>query len=112
MPSLNLIVIRARDIEVTGDYYRALGCRFEKHRHGNGPEHLSCQFNGLVFEIYPATDKSPPESTRLGFKVDSITSVVETAGAPVASPTADSEWGLRAVVKDPDGRKVELTEKA
>jgi predicted enzyme related to lactoylglutathione lyase len=35
---------------------------------------------------------------------------VQQLGAAVVSPPADSPWGLRAVLADPDGHRVEITE--
>jgi hypothetical protein len=49
----NLLVIRASQPERLANFYSAMGLRFERERHGNGPEHLTCSLNGFVFEIYP-----------------------------------------------------------
>jgi lactoylglutathione lyase len=52
-------------------------------------------------------------STRLGFQVSSVDTVVcelKKYGASIVSPPADSEWGRRAIVADPDGHRVELTQ--
>lgn len=63
-------------------------------------------------EIYPAN--SPHEvddSTRLGFEIDDVESIVgllRDQGVEVVSDLRQSQWGLRAVVKDPDDRSVEL----
>ena len=70
---LNLVVIRSQDIEKLASFYSAMGFRFVRHRHGSGPEHLSCSFGTAIFEIYPAA--SPSESTtgtRLGFVVPAL----------------------------------------
>ncbi|HEX7861109.1 MAG TPA: VOC family protein [Verrucomicrobiae bacterium] len=90
--------------------------RFTKHRHGNGPEHLSATLGQTVFEIYPAT--TPTEnttSTRLGFTVPDLTKTLNQLrelGTTVLTEAAQTEFGLRAVVKDFEGHKVELYEAA
>ena len=112
---LNLVVIRARDIDRLATFYSVLGCNFAKHRHGDGPEHLSSEAGGIVFEIYRA--KKPEDSTtsaRLGFNVPSLTKTLEdlrNLGAAVVVEPADTPFGRRAVVKDFEGHKVELYEK-
>lgn len=107
---LNLVVIRSPDIDRTARCYEALGLVFEKHRHGKGPEHYACEQDGTVFEIYPGE----LDTVRIGFSVVSLTDVIERwtqAGGAISLPPRDSEWGRRAVVTDPDGRKVELLER-
>jgi lactoylglutathione lyase len=113
-PTLNLAVIRSSDIHRSAAFYRLLGLTFELHRHGNGPEHYSYQNRGAVFEIYPATTEGVNAELRIGFavtSVDSVVCVLESGGTNVISPPKDSPWGRRAVVEDPDGYKIELTER-
>ena len=111
-PIFNLIVLRSPHIGRAVRFYEALGLDFDKHRHGNGPEHYASEHGGVVFEIYPLGSKhSSTTSTRIGFAVDDVDSVVEhleEAGGQVVSPPTDSEWGRRAVIKDLDGHTVEL----
>lgn len=90
----------------------ALGLRFERERHGDGPEHLCAKSGELVFEVYPSRDETEPH-TRLGFEVDDIDRVVrdiEQVGGRVVKAPSASPWGIRAVVEDPDGHRVELTQ--
>ncbi len=114
MARLNLVVIRARDTARLADFYTRLGLTFEKHRHGSGPEHFASENAGCVFEIYPLRpDASPPQELRLGFVVDDVRQTVErltAVGAGLVSAPAESSWGLRAVIQDIEGHKVELTE--
>ncbi len=112
MPELNLIVIWSDDMERSAQFYWSLGLTFTKHRHGNGPEHYACEANGCVFEIYPRrSDKDSTASVRLGFRVkdvDNLARELMVAGIKIVTEPADSEWGRRAVVEDPDGHRVEL----
>ena len=111
---LNLVVIRSVVLNTSERFYRELGLFFEREKHGNGPEHLAtgAEAGGVVFEIYPlGTKHQPTTSTRLGFGVDDVDSymgrIAELGGSIISEPK-DSEWGRRAVIKDPDGHTIEL----
>jgi len=113
-PLLNLVVIRSADLDRAERFYRVLGLAFGRHRHGSGPEHLAAgpYAGGYVFEIYPANPKAGPTSgVRIGFNMDAVDPYLEAlveAGGTIIQTPADSEWGRRAVVADPDGHRVEL----
>jgi predicted enzyme related to lactoylglutathione lyase len=110
--ALNLVVIRSADPERSAAFYARIGLRFSQHRHGTGPEHLSAELPGAVFEIYPMSHETPStQGTRIGFRVPSVDAAITALSDypnAVVTPARDSEWGRRAVVKDPDGHKVEL----
>lgn len=112
---LSLVVIRAQDIDRLASFYSALGFRFAKHRHGKGPEHLRATIGETVFEIYPSNGANESTaSTRLGFSVPSLTTALgqlRGLNATVLAEPSETEFGLRAVVKDFEGHKVELYEK-
>ena len=113
MPRLNLVVLRCKDIDQAASFYAELGLQLEKHAHGAGPLHYACEQAGIVFELYPASEKSPAtKSTRIGFVVDDVDARVQAlgeVGGKIVTPPADSRWGRRAVVRDIDGHTVELT---
>jgi len=109
---LNLVVIRVADLERAKRFYELLGLQFIRHRHDKGPEHLSAELAGIVFELYLQTDKSgSTQGIRLGFNVTNLDQVMGFLSLEriVAHPH-DSPWGRRAVVTDPDGHKIELVE--
>lgn len=112
---LKLIVIRARDVQKLASFYSALGFSFVRHRHGNGPEHLSATIGEAVFEIYPAS--GPEENTtatRLGFSVPALGATLQSLralNATVLAEPSQTPFGHRAIVKDFEGHKVELYEK-
>lgn len=114
--ALNLVVLRSADMERAADFYSRLGLRFSLHRHGKGPEHFAAEVAGSVFEIYPLSPGGPSSSgARIGFSVVSLDDALEAlADFPdaVVSPAADSPWGRRAVVADPDGHRVELVQRS
>ncbi len=111
---INLVVIRAADMERAARFYRLLGLSFVKHRHGKGAEHYASETGPVVFEIYPSQNETESDSSlRIGFRVASVDEVVvalQDAGAVIVSPAKDSPWGRRAVMYDPDGYRVELTQ--
>jgi lactoylglutathione lyase len=110
--TLRLIVLRSPDMERTARFYELLGIHFERERHGSGPEHLAGQVGSTVLEIYPQADGSDSVGVRLGFgvpSVDAVVAAVSEAGENVVSTPQSSPWGYRAVVADPDGRRVEIT---
>src|SRR5215510_3789320 len=75
---LNLLVIRAVDIDRAVHFYEQLGLHFDKQQHGNGPEHYSADLGTTVFEIYPYKEGSKTtEGVRLGFIVESLSELME-----------------------------------
>ena len=111
---LNLLVIRVANLAKSRAFYEALGLSFNEERHGSGPIHLSAQLDGSVLELYPMTSSSPTTTgTRFGllaFGIDGIVDRALTAGGSLVTAAADSPWGRRVVVADPDGHKIELVE--
>lgn len=113
MIQLNLLVIKTNQVEKVHHFYQQLGLHFTHHRHGKGPLHYAAEMNGLVFEIYPLPQASAEvdKSTRLGFTVQKLAAILPQLDASaIISLPQQREWGYTALVKDPDGRKVELTE--
>lgn len=112
--SLNLVVFRVADLARAADFYSAFGLTFEKHAHGKGPEHLAADLGSTVFELYPQVgDEGSTKNVRVGFRVDDadlVLSRLQEKGALVISPLKDSQWGRRAVIDDPFGHRIEITE--
>lgn len=116
-PRLNLVVLRVADIERSAAFYQLLGLTFTRHTHGSGPEHFASESAGFVFELYPASPSQPvTKSTRIGFAVAAVnelaTKLSSFTGAKLVTSPHDCEWGRRAVVADPDGHRIELTQSA
>ena len=70
----------------------------------------------MVIEVYPLPEDAGPvdPSTRLGFAVEDVAEVfraLEGIGAKIVTPPKETAWGLQGVVKDPDGRSVEVTQR-
>jgi hypothetical protein len=110
--SLKLLVLKTSQVDRLRAFYRYLGIDLTEERHGTGPLHHAGQVGDVVLEIYPLPDGGTADTTiRLGFAVDRLSEVVQAlreARAVIASEPTQTVWGLRAVVRDPDGRIVEL----
>ena len=108
--SLKLIVLKTPQLDSVRGFYTRMGFQFVEEQHGSGPVHFSAPLGDGILEIYPLQEgASADSSTRLGFGVSDLPAVIETLArhAEVHGPKK-TPWGLRAVVKDPDGRSVEL----
>ena len=114
--NLNLLVLRTRNPKGLSSFYEQLGVKFEYHQHGNGAWHYSSDVEGIVFEIYPLlrNQKNVDKSLRLGFSINNLDKKIiklQQLGIEIVSLPKRSEWGYFAVIKDLDGRKIELKEK-
>lgn len=111
---LSLVVIRSVNLEKSIKFYQMLGLNFAKHRHGNGLEHFASRIGQVTFEIYPQTARMEVTTgTRLGFQVldlDAIVIELQKEDVIFITKPSMSEWGRRAVVVDPDGHRIELTQ--
>lgn len=113
-PAPNLIVLRAQDLDAARRFYEALGLAVELERHGAGPAHLAAVQGGVVVEVYPR--RGPADSTaatRVGFRVSDLAATLErvtAAGGVLVQGPRPSPWGRRAVLRDPEGHTVELSE--
>ena len=113
---LTLLVIRSAIPEQLAEFYKRLGMTFEYHRHGNGPYHYSGHIGPTLLEIYPLAKEQvkPDKNLRLGLAVDSFDAVIVELKAQaitfLQAPTL-TEWGLMAIIADPEGRKIELYKK-
>jgi lactoylglutathione lyase len=109
-PSIRLLVSAKTEAMLAS--YTAIGVRFQQEQHGAGPIHYSAQLGGTVFELYPLGGKDITDTTtRFGFTVGDLTKTLDQLKLLNAAVTREPEataWGQRAVVRDPDGRSVEL----
>ncbi len=108
---LNLLVLKTQRLEELKSFYTLLGMKFILEKHGKGPQHYAAVLdNGLVFEIYPHTEQIPPEQKiRLGFLVKDTVQITQSLGLLVNHVWENGY--LKATVRDPDGRAVELTQR-
>lgn len=111
--TLKLLVLKTSELERMRGFYGLLGVEFAPERHGNGPLHYAGMVGSTVFELYPLpTGAAAVASTpRLVFVVADVNRVMrqlESFGVTIVSGPRQTQWGMRAVVEDPDGRTVEI----
>ena len=114
--SLTLLVLKTRQVEQVRVFYQALGIELFEEQHGKGPVHFAGRVGDVVIEVYPLPGDGAPvdSSTRLGFAVENLAEVVQALqgiGTKIVTAHQETAWGFQAVVRDPDGRAVELTQK-
>jgi catechol 2,3-dioxygenase-like lactoylglutathione lyase family enzyme len=114
------LVLYARDLAETRRFYETLGLGFVEERHGDGPVHYACDFQGMVLELYPGVRSADPpkpcgnmalvlftgefdkvlvETIAIGRKATSVGMYIKSLGLRAAS------------FRDPDGRLVRLLER-
>ncbi len=117
MIEINLIVLRTSNPKDLAEFYSQLGIKFIYHQHGTGSWHYSSEIKKLVFEIYPLlkNQEEADKSLRLGFEVQELDALIlklKKKKVEILREPKESEWGYFAIVKDLDGRKIELKESA
>ena len=108
--SLTLLVLKTPQVDRLRMFYATLGIELNEEQHEKGPIHYAGRIGELVLEVYPSS-ASVDSSTRLGFAVENLAetlAALHAIGAPHVTQARQTSWGHRAVVRDPDGRAVEL----
>ncbi|MCR9143587.1 MAG: VOC family protein [bacterium] len=103
---LSLLVVYCEDLEVSLQYYDALGLNFVQEQHGKGPVHYSTEIGDCVLELYPATSRSGP--TRFGLDIKEPADAIarlRAAGFDIG------EWkaGAPMILTDPSGNKIHIS---
>jgi lactoylglutathione lyase len=110
--SLSLLVLKTQQLEKLRAFYSTVGIEFCEEQHGDGPTHFAGKVGGAILEIYPLPEGGQVDSsTRIGFFVEDIGFVLESLWRNEfceLKKVKQTQWGYRAVVRDPDGRAVEL----
>lgn len=118
------LILFAADVERTAAFYRALGLALEPERHGDGPVHHTVALGPTHVAIFGAHDDRagaaggiPHRSAGAQFfgltvpDLDAAFTAATGLGAVVEQEPSTKPWGRRALVRDPDGRVVELFER-
>jgi hypothetical protein len=112
--SVNLLVLRCKDVESTRAFYEKVGLTFTKEKHGAGPEHYAWENNNFVLELYPLAENQSPDNVRLGFSTpllaDVSGNVLHRSDVTVLKPPYATADRVVMLLQDPDGRKVEISQ--
>jgi lactoylglutathione lyase len=113
---LKLSVIRSSQPEQLAGFYTLFGLSFSYQKHGSSPMHYSAINGSTVFEIYPfrKNQAGTDPDLRLGFGLDNFEETIRALKEQqifLAAAPMQTAFGYRAVVTDPDGRKIELYKK-
>jgi lactoylglutathione lyase len=97
-------------------FYQTLGIDLAQEQHGKAPAHFAGRAGVMVIEVYPLPDDGSPvdSSIRLGFAVENVAEIIrapEGIGTKIVTSPKETPWGLQVVVRDPNGRSVELTQR-
>ena len=114
-PKLSFLTFYSLDPQVTATFYGEFGIGFQSEKHGKGPLHYSFESNGLIVEIYPATEHTKQRQTAtLGFEVNDADEAAQIAARndyEILALPRETSLGKRVIVADPDGRHVFLYSK-
>jgi len=116
-PSFKLLVLRTSSPDKLREFYECLGLSFDQEQHGKGPIHFAAAMGDAIVEIYPLNSDVaiPNTEMRLGFAVsdlDLVIAALRARSTSFRSEARSTPWGTRAIVHDPDGRTIELYQKA
>lgn len=120
MPYLDALVLTCADLDAARAFYAALGLPLEAEDHGEGPLHYACELGPVHFALFAAREEGAAPgrgqagAVLPGFQVASVEEAYAAAlaaGGQAVQEPADFPWGRRALVRDPDGRVVELNRK-
>jgi lactoylglutathione lyase len=120
---LGSLILFSERVEDVAAFYRALGLPLESEQHGDGPVHHTCSLGPTHFAIFAARSSASAAQTAdhrgagaqfFGLTVDDLGAAFAVSrehGAEVVQEPKSYPWGRRALVRDPDGRVVELFER-
>ncbi|HUP13445.1 MAG TPA: VOC family protein [Niastella sp.] len=112
---LRLLVVRTTNTARLADFYTLLGLTFDYHKHDKSPYHYSATIGKTILEIYPLAkgQTDADKDLRLGFAVNDLTATIqllEDNQTEFLSAPMQTDYGFMTIIKDPDGRKIELYE--
>ncbi|MGD1714428.1 hypothetical protein [Dapis sp. BLCC M172] len=117
-PLIFYIVIYSRNLVELDKFYSKIGFNVEKHKHGDGDEHLVCKSRDVLLEIYPLPDsgsQNPTKNIKIGLKVPSHATILnqtEFFRQYLYKLPEETQWGPKMSLIDPDGNIIDLFEYA
>jgi lactoylglutathione lyase len=122
MTEVASIVLFSQHLERTINFYRAVGVDLQDEDHGDGFVHAATEAGDVHLAVFPASTSDNGAgswrsngSTFVGFYVPSLDRIAESLGLLGAKVLVEHQvrpWGCRMVVEDPDGRAVEINQRA
>ena len=111
-PLLKLIALRTPRLHEMKDFYGALGVKFVEEQNGKNPKHFSGSMGAAVLQLHPLPKGAPEpdKSVRLGFVVPDLGAIVSQLGSTGVRIGPSERNAPAVVIKDPDGRIIELTQ--
>jgi len=109
-------VIHSYNLVESHEFYSKIGFNIQKHKHGDGDQHLVCKNGDVLLEIYPLANSNKQDATkniRIGFKVAShgtILNQFDFFKQYFYIPPRETEWGKKMSLIDPDGHIIDLFE--
>lgn len=119
MPTIGAVVLIVGDLDAAVAFYQAVsGLSLEREQHDvDDPVHYAVDADGCHVALFGADHAGAAPGPRtagetmIGFEVTSVEASVDAArglGATILQEPEDYPWGLRALIEDPDGRRVEV----
>src|SRR5262249_24329109 len=111
-PLLKLLVLRTHQLEELKKFNELLGIEFVKEQQQKGTVHCIGAVGSAVLELTPLSKGAPPpdKSVRLGFAVPNLGIIANELGSTGIRIGPSERNSPVMVIKDPDGRVVELTQ--
>ena len=108
------IGFETKRVEACVAFYTALGFPLERTTRPEAGAPAFATYEDVSLSIFPATeDPRVPSHVFLVLEVDDIDGLVAkavTAGGQMIEAPATVAWGNQCMLKDPDGRVIELSE--
>ena len=113
-PLLKLLVLRTHRLDEMKTFYEALGVKFVKEERGQGAVHYAGSIGSAVLELASLSKNAPEpdKSVRLGFVVPNLGTIANELGSAGIRIGPSERKSPAVVIKDPDGRTIELTQDA
>ncbi|MFT3883797.1 MAG: hypothetical protein QM703_29720 [Gemmatales bacterium] len=112
--TVNLLVLRCKDVEHTRRFYEQLGLTFIEEKHGAGPQHYASDTGSFVLELYPVAEGQQPDNVRIGLSVpmlaDLAGNIRHNSEITIVKPPYAAADRIVMVLQDPDGRKLEISQ--
>lgn len=116
---LGALILFTSRLDAVVSFYRALGVPLEEESHDEGPVHHACELGSVHFAVFTSDSSVAPAprsagAAMPGFAVPSLTDAwhrIRGLGAEILEEPTEYLWGPRFLVRDPDGRAVEVFER-